>query len=295
MAADTLPEYTIRPMRREEIEESYELIDKEGWNLTLEKLSHLFKSCPQAFKVAVTPQGEIVGTISFFPTFDGECVLGNIVVKGTYRHKGMGNQLVDAMKAQYPDWVVSLTAVPGADQFYLNVGFHFTEPQQGHDIFHLIVDRDFLDQKCLKSGDSATVDLYSSASLDALVAYDTEAKGYTSLPYVTMMVDCFPTLLAKDRAGRLLGYVAAFIKRSEIVLDTLCADSDEVACLLLRDILKLFPDNNKLKVQVPSSRLFLSELGQVSSSSKYNRYSIGQPTLSPLVKVYNVSDCDYSY
>ncbi|KAK7010636.1 hypothetical protein BgiMline_002253 [Biomphalaria glabrata] len=296
MASNSSRDYTIRPMKEEEIEETYELVDKEGWNLTLDKFTHLYHSCPKAFYVAATDQGEIVGTISFFPTFPKEYVLGNIVIKSTYRHKGMGKKLVDVMMEQHSPCVVSCTAVPGADQFYINVGFSFTEPQQGHDIFHIEINREELDKQLLNNNDTGlSVRPYDKKDFKALVDYDTEAKGYRSEAYVSMMLDCFPTYVAVHNDDRLAGYVAAFSKREEIVLDGLCADSDSIACHLFRKVLDEFPTRNNVKLQVPTSRLFLSQLGVICSSSKYNRYSLGQPTPSPLVKIYNVSDCDYSY
>ncbi|XP_059144585.1 uncharacterized protein LOC131931772, partial [Physella acuta] len=225
--------FTIRQMQESEVEETYLLIDKEGWNLTLDKFTHLFRSRPEAFTVAVTPSGEVVGTVSFFPTFPNEYVLGNIVIKGPYRHKGMGYKLVEAMMAQRPNCVVSCTAVPGADQFYLNVGFKFTEPQQGHDIFHILLDTHDINQRCQQQDTTTTVQDFDPASFHDLVTYDREVKGYESREYVSMMVDCFKTWVARDGRGSLVGFAAAFIKRDEIVLDSLCADSPEVACLFI--------------------------------------------------------------
>ncbi|KAH9513304.1 hypothetical protein Btru_034583 [Bulinus truncatus] len=295
MNREDVPDYILRPMKERDLEETYHLIDKEGWNLTLDKFLHLFSSCPNAFYVAVTSLEDVVGTISFFPTFDNEYVLGNIVIKRSHRHRGMGNRLVEAMMLQRPGCVVSCTAVPGADQFYLNVGFHLTEPQQGHNIFHLKVNRAEIDQKFQTNGSNIKINRLDKKDLSALVEYDRQAKGYMSEAYITMMMDCFNTYIGVDEDGGIVGYAAGFVKRGEIVLDGLCADSDTIAFNLFRKVLDEFPDRKKVKLQVPSSRLFLSQMGDIRSSYKYNRYSIGQPTISPLIKVYNVSDCDYSY
>ncbi|CAG5134835.1 unnamed protein product [Candidula unifasciata] len=255
-------EYTVRTMQPEEVEETYEMIDKEGWNLTLDKFSALYKSSPDNFFVAVSPDGEVASTMSLIPTFEGEYVLGNLVVKDGHRNRGLGRKLVDEVFALFPNAVVSLTAVPGADQFYLNTDFHFTQPQQGQDIVYILLDREKLKQKSAEAGQQdVTVSLYSGHSFDKLI----------------------------------VGFGVGFIKREKIVLDGLFADSDAIAVQIFTEIVEQFPGINSVKLQVPSSRLFLSELGAIQQSYRYNRYSRGQPTLSPLSKVYNVSDCDYTY
>ncbi|BFZ01243.1 hypothetical protein BsWGS_04282 [Bradybaena similaris] len=296
MASSGCQDYTVRTMRPEEVEETYQLIDKEGWNLSVDKFSALHKCFPNNFFVAVTQDGEVAGTMSLFPTFEGEFVLGNIVVKDGHRYKGLGRKIVDDVFALFPNAVVSLTAVPGADQFYINTGFTLTQPQQGHDIFYLLLDRERLKAKSRETGQQGvTVSLYDGCGLDDLVAYDREARGYENRTYVAMQVQCFKVATARNSTDQLVGFGVAFIKREKIVLDGLYADSDAIATQIFTEIIEQFPDRNSMKLQVPSSRLFLSELGEIESSYKYNRYSKGQPTLSPLSKVYNVADCDYTY
>uniref|UniRef100_A0A0B6ZRM4 N-acetyltransferase domain-containing protein n=1 Tax=Arion vulgaris TaxID=1028688 RepID=A0A0B6ZRM4_9EUPU len=296
MANTRCESYTIRTLRPEEVEDTYKLIDKEGWNLTLDKFSALYKTFPNLFFVAATDKDEVAATMSLYPTFKGEYVMGNIVVKDGHRKKGLGRKIMDDVLAMYPEAAVSLTAVPGADQFYINTGFEFTEPQQGHDIFHLILDRGDLDKRLAEMGEGdSTFTLYDPSSYDDLLVYDLEAKGYPNVGYIEMQILCFKVIIAKDSAGRLVGYGVAFVKRNEIVLDGLYADSDSKALGITREILNHFPDRNTMKIQVPSSRLFLSELGHITSSSKYNRYSKGHLKLSPLSKVYNVGDCDFTY
>lgn len=53
--------YIVRTMRPEEVVETYEMIDKEGWNLTLDKFTRLFESSPGEFYVAVAQDGEVAG------------------------------------------------------------------------------------------------------------------------------------------------------------------------------------------------------------------------------------------
>lgn len=111
-----------------------------------------------------------------------------------------------------------------------NTGFRLTEPQQGHDIFHLILDREDLDRRAHEVDESNIVtSLFEENSFNDLVAYDCEARGYEQSSYVAMQIQCFKVITARNSEGKIVGFGVAFIKREEIVLDGLYADSDAIA------------------------------------------------------------------
>lgn len=292
-------EFFCRHIKHDEVEEAYNIVDKEGWNLTLEKFRLLCKKQPRNFYVAVTPDGEVAGTVSYTQTFADEYILGNLVVKETMRKKGLGRKIVQDTLEMFRHKVIHLTAVPGADQFYLNLGFQMSEPQQGHEIRHILVDVKLVDGRVQAMGNAAddiSIAPFDKANLEEFIRFDSHMRGYDNTVYASVVAGCTKVLVARRKSNKkFVGYVSAFMKREEIVLDGLFADSDDIATLLFREILNQFPETTKVKLQMFPSNQFLVQFGQVVMSEVYNRYSLGgNPTPVPEAKTYNVSDCDYA-
>ena len=54
-------EVTTRPIREEELPLIIEYFNEEEWNVSIKSVRALYRYQPEAFNVAVTPEGKVVG------------------------------------------------------------------------------------------------------------------------------------------------------------------------------------------------------------------------------------------
>ena len=116
-------ELRTRQIKQEEIDKAYTLISNEGWNLTQHKFKLFCQLHPQNVYVTVTEDNEIMATVSYFQTFDGEYILCNLVVKDNMRKQGLGCKIVLETLSMFKYKVVQLTALPGTERFYHKLQF----------------------------------------------------------------------------------------------------------------------------------------------------------------------------
>jgi len=317
-------DFITRLIAQQEIDQVYALISKEGWNLTEQKFKVFCQAHPRDVYITVTKDNEIVATVSYFQTFTDEYILCNLVVKGSMRKQGLGRRIVLDTLAMFEHRVVQLTALPGTESFYHKLQFRSCDPKLGHEIFHLTVDRELLFHQIAQDDNSTSVVPFAPSLLNKLIAYDNGIRGYDNSVFVNRMVDTSKVLVATgcgvshdagsgvshdagsgvshdagcgDMAtveGKVVGYVAAYLRGEELVLDGLFADADSVALLLFDGILKLFPKVRMLKLQMFSHQHFLLQYGSVTSSYVYSRLSLGagEPSYISTQKTYNVTEYD---
>ncbi|XP_005094074.1 uncharacterized protein LOC101849829 isoform X2 [Aplysia californica] len=301
MANNGGSEFVIRNIKQDEVEETFDMIARLGWNLTKEKFKMLCEKKPNNFYVAVTQDGEVAATLSCTPTFADEYILGNVIVKETMQKRGLGRRIVEDILEMVPRKIVHLVSLPAVNKFYLNLGFKLSEPQQGHIISHIVTDVQLLDNKVktIKGvADDISIAPLDESSLEDLIQFDHRLRGYDNSLFVSTLAVCSRLLVARNKSqnNKIVGYVAAFLKKDEIILDGLNAESDDVAALLFREILNQFPGTVKVKLQMFDSNQFLLQFGGEATTERYNRFSLGgNPTIVPEATAYNVSDCDFTH
>lgn len=117
---------TIRPVTDADLPRILELTDAEGWGYELPDLWRLLTLCGPGFLCAVDETGSVVATLSCLP-YAGAAWIGNVVVDGSARGRGIGRLLMDAAHA-FCDGRhlahVYLDAFPPAIGFYRGLGYH---------------------------------------------------------------------------------------------------------------------------------------------------------------------------
>jgi N-acetylglutamate synthase-like GNAT family acetyltransferase len=116
---------TIRKMRKEDLPLVLDLINAEGWDYDLVDVERILEIDPEDSVTAVSG-GEIVGGITV-ACHEGRGVLGHVVVKHSWRKKGIGKDMmikvIENLEAKRIA-IIELYSVPTAVEFYKQLGFH---------------------------------------------------------------------------------------------------------------------------------------------------------------------------
>ena len=115
---------TIRKMRKEDLPLVLDLINAEGWDYDLVDVERILEIDPEDSVTAVSGR-EIVGGITV-ACHEGRGVLGHVVVKHSWRKKGIGKDMmikvIEKLEAKRIA-IIELYSVPTAVEFYKQLGF----------------------------------------------------------------------------------------------------------------------------------------------------------------------------
>jgi len=277
---------------------AFDLIHQMDWILTRQKFKLLCQKSPRSFYVAVTADGEVAATMSCCATgSDDDFVLGNVVVKEKFRGKGLGRQLISDSLSTFHHKSVQLLAVDGVDQFYLKLGFSYCEPN--HVCTYMTVNHDVLNTRAQNCEQSVTIKPLADTSftVDDLVTYDRTIRGYEVSDFLEVVNECESLLVATDMQSKsIVGYVGAFMKKDNLILDGLYADSDNVSVLLFRSVLSHFKTCARVRMQMFASNQFLLQFGQVTYTEEYRRFFTGRKLTNRALekRIYSATDSDYT-
>ena len=115
---------TIKEMRKEDLPLVLDLINAEGWDYDLVDVERILEIDPEDSVTAVSGR-EIVGGITV-ACHEGRGVLGHVVVKHSWRKKGIGKDMmikvIEKLEAKRIA-IIELYSVPTAVEFYKQLGF----------------------------------------------------------------------------------------------------------------------------------------------------------------------------
>jgi len=115
--------YTIRTMRREEINLAVEWAAKEGWNPGLYDADSFYAADPNGFLIGLLDD-EPIASISVVKYGDTFGFLGFYIVKSEYRGKGYGIQIWNAGLRYLEGRNIGLDGVVDQQENYKKSGFH---------------------------------------------------------------------------------------------------------------------------------------------------------------------------
>jgi len=115
--------YTIRTMRREEINLAVEWAAKEGWNPGLYDADSFYAADPNGFLIGLLDD-EPIASISVVKYGDTFGFLGFYIVKPEYRGKGYGIQIWNAGLRYLEGRNIGLDGVVDQQENYKKSGFH---------------------------------------------------------------------------------------------------------------------------------------------------------------------------
>ncbi|MBB2188467.1 GNAT family N-acetyltransferase [Gluconacetobacter azotocaptans] len=119
--ADRLSAIEIRPMRDGDIDVASGLSKALGWPHRLEDWQFMFGAGHGL--VAVTPTGELVGTIMWWPYGARDASVGMVIVSGAWQGHGIGRRLMTGARNALPGRTLHLNATPGGFPLYEKLGF----------------------------------------------------------------------------------------------------------------------------------------------------------------------------
>ena len=101
----------------------------------------------------------------------------------------------------------------------------------------MTVNHDVLNTRAQNCEQSVTIKPLADTSftVDDLVTYDRTIRGYEVSDFLEVVNECESLLVATDMQSKsIVGYVVAFMKKDNLILDGLYADSDNISVLLFR-------------------------------------------------------------
>lgn len=303
---DSSSQFSVRRLTASEVSEAFKLVDGQGWYMTWPKWTHMYAMLPDCFFVLVDGRDKISGTVIFVPTSPGVYNLGYIVIVDQLRGKGLGRALVSGARQMFVHNAVVVTISPGLDDFYKRIGFSYTQAQKDHVFIQMIVDRELVKSELqylkesshCENGDDLMVRQFEKEDLVRLSTYDSEARGYDNSKFMAAMVNFAVCFVAKiNSQNKIVGYGGVYFneKKDELVIEGLYADSDVIALMLFSSLMSAFPDKNNVKLESTVLEPFLSKFGKITAALPEKKYFIGEVPAESENKLYNCTDCDFSW
>ncbi|KAG8177113.1 hypothetical protein JTE90_008222 [Oedothorax gibbosus] len=241
--ANEIPNYTIRPMRRDEIPDVLELWRDTGLSEGTHSLDTWYSHDPEGFFVAVTDDGTVIGACAGVLQNEDLAFVGLYVVKDNYRRRGIGMKIWSAVMERIGDRNVGVNPVPEQLENYRDKsGFPVQTSWSSKVSAAETVDTTKLSHDlpeiAVRELSSGNVDL-----VDKVVAYDADVCSFTRGDLVPLLCDQEDSVtMVALRDGEVCGYgnIKKNIKGNTII-GPLYADCGEIAEKILDELVNAFP------------------------------------------------------
>lgn len=237
-------QFSIRTMRREDVEIAVQWAAAEGWNPGLNDAEAFFAADPDGFKIALLGD-QPVGCISAVVYHGAFAFIGFYIVKPEFRGRGFGMALWRSAMERVGDTPAALDGVFDRQNDYAKSGFVFA---------HRHLRMRFAAGATRILGGEGQPRRFSHDDLDALIQYDRRCfpvgrelflRKWLTLPgYTCAMVDS-PTGIQ--------GYGVVRPCREGFKVGPLFADSARVGAGLLANLCRDIPGDAPVFLDVPES------------------------------------------
>ena len=233
-------EFSIRPMKRSEMDFAVQLAAKEGWNPGLHDAECFYRTDPDGFFVGLLDENQPVGCISAV-SYNGEFgFIGLYIVAAEHRGKGFGTALWQRAMQRLDGHNIGLDGVVGQQANYRKSGFNLAYCNiryQGAD---------------LRSTSRKDLVPLHQLSWERLVNYDSRffpARRIQFLSTWVRMPDSHGGAVV--RSGRVTGYGIIRRCRNGFKVGPLFADNEQIAGAILTGLSKHIPRGEPIFLDVP--------------------------------------------
>ncbi|XP_054706276.1 uncharacterized protein LOC129216144 [Uloborus diversus] len=240
-----VPDYVIRPMKREEIPAVLDLWRETCLSEGTYSLDTWFEYDPEGFYVAATEDGVVLGSCAGILQNDKLAFVGLYAVRSTYQRRGIGMKIWNAVMERIGDRNVGVNPVPDQLSNYRDkAGFpvqtswcsvvcKIPEIQPENLLFEI----SGVEVQILHSNDQQTIDLVTD--------YEADIFGFSRgrlTQLLSAQKESLTMVALKDSGTEVCGFgnVKKNIKGNALV-GPLYADDAEVAELILHHLIKEFP------------------------------------------------------
>ncbi|XP_055930946.1 uncharacterized protein LOC129961208 isoform X2 [Argiope bruennichi] len=243
--AREVPNYTIRPMKREEIPDVLQLWRETGLAEGTYSLDTWFAHDPDGFYVAVTDDGMVLGSCAGVLQNDDLAFIGLYVVKSAYRRHGIGRKIWNAVMKRVGDRNAGVNPVPEQLENYRDRSGFPVQTSWCSIVSHT----KSMDMSLFTANDLdinlQRLILEDNDTLNEVICYDADVCGFSRgnlVPLLCSQKDSVTMVATKTDSNEICGYgnIRKNIKNGAIV-GPLYADSAEIAEKILYELVKAFP------------------------------------------------------
>jgi len=233
-------EFSIRPMKRSEMDFAVQLAAKEGWNPGLHDAECFYRTDPDGFFVGLLDENQPVGCISAV-SYNGKFgFIGLYIVAAEHRGKGFGTALWQRAMQRLDGHNIGLDGVVGQQANYRKSGFNLAYRNiryQGAD---------------LQSTSRKDLVPLHQLSWERLVNYDSRFFPVRRIQFLSTWVGMPDSHGgAVVRSGRVTGYGIIRRCRNGFKVGPLFADNEQIAGAILTGLSKHIPRGEPIFLDVP--------------------------------------------
>ena len=233
-------EFSIRPMKRSEMDFAVQLAAKEGWNPGLHDAECFYRTDPDGFFVGLLDENQPVGCISAV-SYNGKFgFIGLYIVAAEHRGKGFGTALWQRAMQRLDGHNIGLDGVVGQQANYRKSGFNLAYRNmryQGAD---------------LRSTSRKNLVPLHQLSWERLVNYDSRFFPVRRIQFLSTWVRMPDSHGgAVVRSGRVTGYGIIRRCRNGFKVGPLFADNEQIAGAILTGLSKHIPRGEPIFLDVP--------------------------------------------
>ena len=233
-------EFSIRPMKRSEMDFAIQLAAKEGWNPGLHDAECFYRTDPDGFFVGLVDENQPMGCISAV-SYNGKFgFIGLYIVAAEHRGKGFGTALWQRAMQRLDGHNIGLDGVVGQQANYRKSGFNLAYRNiryQGAD---------------LQSTSRKDLVPLHQLGWERLVNYDSRFFPVRRIQFLSKWVRMPDSHGgAVVRSGRVTGYGIIRRCRTGFKVGPLFADNEEIAGAILTGLSKHIPRGEPIFLDVP--------------------------------------------
>ncbi|PRD33038.1 UNVERIFIED_CONTAM: hypothetical protein NCL1_18632 [Trichonephila clavipes] len=252
LMAVEVPNYIIRPMKKEEIPAVLDLWRETGLSEGTYSLDTWFAHDPDGFYVAVTDDGTVLGACAGILQNKDLAFIGLYVVQSVYQRRGIGKKIWNAVMERIGDRNAGVNPVPSQLSNYRDrSGFPV---QTSWCSIESVANEVNLSQMNadVPEVDVQVLTLEDNDVLNNVICYDADICGYSRgnlIPLLCEQKDSITMVATKTEDGEVCGYgnIKKNIKGGTTV-GPLYADSADIAEKILFELIKAFPSSEKGKM-----------------------------------------------
>ena len=233
-------EFSIRPMKRSEMDFAIQLAAKEGWNPGLHDAECFYRTDPDGFFVGLLDENQPVGCISAVSYNVKFGFIGLYIVAAEHRGKGFGTALWQRAMQRLDGHNIGLDGVVGQQANYRKSGFNLAYRNiryQGAD---------------LRSTSRKDLVPLHQLSWERLVNYDSRFFPVQRIQFLSAWVRMPDSHGgAVVRSGRVTGYGIIRRCRNGFKVGPLFADNEQIAGAILTGLSKHIPRGEPIFLDVP--------------------------------------------
>lgn len=233
--------YSMRRMRRPELDLVVQWAAGEGWNPGLHDAEAFFAADPAGFFVGEL-DGEVVASISVVSYDTSYAFLGFYIVRPDVRGRGLGFRLWEYALGQSQARTIGLDGVVAQIPAYERAGFKLSHRNVR-----------FVTESRGAGSAEASARPIEPADLPAVIEYDRRVFGAPRESFVSSwLTQAGVHARLSTHAGSVTGYGAIRPATEGFRIGPLFADSPTVAAELLSDLLDDVPPGVQVAIDVPS-------------------------------------------